>query len=132
MGVCCKEHMLKSKMAPSVMGHPVDDDGYFTRPGFQMMLDYTKEIDCKDINGLTQLFKAVQRGHVDQALHLIEVIREGGGILRWGAKKKISRAGLLIPNTSPDFRGGADRNPQLSGYFGPQTNFWGRDGAGRG
>ena len=48
--------------------------GFFTRPGFQMMLDYTKEIDCKDVNGFTQLFKAVQRGHVNQAIHLIEVM----------------------------------------------------------
>ena len=36
-----------------------------------MMLRSTKEVDCKDHHGLTQLFKAVQRGHIKQASNLI-------------------------------------------------------------
>ena len=43
----------------------------FSRAGFEMMLRYTKEVDCKDHHGLTQLFKAVQRGHIKQASNLI-------------------------------------------------------------
>ena len=42
------------------------------RPGFKLLLNYTQEIDCQDSNGLTQLYKASQRNHTEQALNLIQ------------------------------------------------------------
>ena len=60
-------------LGPEDSNEPVVDKSKskFSRAGFELMLRYAKEVDCKDHHGLSQLFKAVQRGHINQASNLI-------------------------------------------------------------
>ena len=66
------------------------------RPGFELLLNYTQEIDCQDSNGLTQLYKASQRNHTEQALNLIQA----GAVLNFVHESKNEKEIKLKDDTT--------------------------------